>query len=77
VKLVAAVVSREYLSDLKVVIQDPKGKTYLSMTSNGPWTLVKLPEGEYIFQVSTGGQTVVQRKSVGKGFQVLNFLFKP
>jgi len=75
-KLVFAVASREYLADVKVVILDPNGKTYVTTTADGPWMMVKLPEGSYLVQATVGGQTLVQKFKAGKGLQVLNFHWK-
>jgi hypothetical protein len=76
-KLIFAITTREYLSEVKVVIQDSGGKTHLSTTADGPWMLVKIPDGDYIIQATMGAQTVVQRRKAGKAIQVVNFLFKP
>lgn len=75
-KLVFAVASREYLAEVKVVILDPQGKTYVTTTADGPWMMVKLPQGSYLVQATAGGQTLVQKCSIGKGMQVLNFHWK-
>lgn len=75
-KLVFAVKTKEYLSDVRVVIQDPKGKTYLNTTSDGPWMLIKVPEGSYIVQATVSGETLAEKRKVGKGLQVINFHWK-
>jgi hypothetical protein len=47
-KLVFALTSGAYLSNVKVAIADAKGtKTLLEATSDGPWFLAKLPVGNY------------------------------
>lgn len=75
-KLVFAIASGEYLSDVRVVVQDTNGKTYLNTTADGPWVMAKLPEGEYIIQATTGGKTLVQKRQVGKGLQLVYFHWK-
>lgn len=75
-KLVFAVKTKEYLSDVRVVIQDPKGKTYLNTTSDGPWMLIKVPEGSYIVQATVSGETLAEKRKVEKGLQVINFHWK-
>jgi hypothetical protein len=75
-KLVFAVASREYLSDVRVVVQDTNGKTYLNTTADGPWVMAKLPEGEYIIQATVGGETLVQKRKVGKGLELVYFHWK-
>ncbi len=68
--------SREYLSDVKVVVVDGGGKTVLSAESGGPWFFAKFPDGEYTVQATMGNQKEVRRVKVGKGLQTLNFLWK-
>ncbi|MEJ5375104.1 MAG: carboxypeptidase regulatory-like domain-containing protein [bacterium] len=75
-KLVFAMASREYLAEVRVVILDPKGKTYVTTTADGPWMMVKLPQGSYLVQATAGGQTLAQKCNVGKALQVLNFHWK-
>jgi hypothetical protein len=75
-KLVFAMVSKEYLSGINVLIQDSGGKTILSAESAGPWFLLDLPEGEYTIQVAMGNQKQVRKVNVGKGMQTLNFLWR-
>lgn len=75
-KLIFAVASREYLADVKVVILDPNGKTYVTTTADGPWMMVKLPEGSYVIQATVGGQTMVEKLKLGKGLHVVNFHWK-
>ncbi len=71
-KLVFAMTSREYLSDIQVHIQEPSGKVLLSAQSKGPWFLVKLPEGQYTVQASMGQQRKVVKANIGKGLQTLH-----
>jgi hypothetical protein len=75
-KLVFAMVSKEYLSGIKVLIQDGGGKTSLSAESAGPWFLVDLPEGDYTIQAAVGDQRQVRKVQAGKGMQTLNFLWR-
>jgi hypothetical protein len=77
VKLVFALASREYLSDVRVTILDAGGKSYLAATANGPWMLAKLPDADCIIQVALGDQKLVETRKIGKGLQVVNVLFKP
>ncbi|MBW1741479.1 MAG: hypothetical protein JRJ42_10175 [Deltaproteobacteria bacterium] len=76
-KLVFAISSGKYLSNLMVVIKDARGKLLLDMKSNGPWFLVKVPEGQYMITVAHGEQKKVRRIEVGKGIQTVMFLWKP
>jgi hypothetical protein len=46
-KLVFALKSGDYLSDVRVAIQDAGGRTILDTTAKGPWLLARLPPGSY------------------------------
>jgi hypothetical protein len=48
--------SRQYLSDVSVVVLDEKGNEVVSAVSNGPWFYVQLPPGSYQVKVSYKGQ---------------------
>lgn len=60
-KLVFALKSGEYLSDVQVRIADAKGQTLLDTTSEGPWFLVNLPAGNYEVAASFAGKTEKRR----------------
>lgn len=64
-KLVFALQSGNYVSDVKVVIADAKGKTLLDATSAGPWFLVKLPAGNYQIVATFAGNAVKRQVTVG------------
>ena len=57
-KLVFAMTSGSYLSDVRVAIADAKGKTLLEATSDGPWFLAKLPGGRYRVVASYAGKAI-------------------
>jgi hypothetical protein len=42
----------DYLSDIKVTVDDAHGKQILSTTTAGPWLYVKLPQGKYDVKAS-------------------------
>lgn len=65
-KLVFALQSGNYVSDVKVVIADGRGKTLLDTTSAGPWFLVKLPAGNYQIVATFEDKTVKRSVTVGK-----------
>lgn len=46
-RLAFAEASGDYLSGVKVVVEDQDGKELISTTTNGPWLYVKLPAGKY------------------------------
>lgn len=47
VRMAFATTSGEYLSDIRVVMKDTKGKTVLETVSDGPCLLVDAPPGKY------------------------------
>ena len=65
VKLVFALKSGEYLSDVKVTITDAAGKAIVDTMSDGPWLLTKLPPGKYQIAASFAGNTVKRTVAVG------------
>lgn len=64
-KLVFALQSGNYVTDVKVVIADARGKTLLDATSAGPWFLVKLPAGSYQIAATFAGNAVKRSVTVG------------
>jgi hypothetical protein len=61
-KLVFALKSGDYLSNVRVAIADARGNTVLDTTSDGPWLMTKLPAGNYQIAASFGGAT--ERRSI-------------
>ena len=55
-KLVFALASGDYLSNVRVLIADTKGHALLETTADGPWLLAKLPIGEYRITATLAGQ---------------------
>jgi hypothetical protein len=47
VKFVFAETSGDYISDVRVVIEDVHGKRLAHVVTNGPWLYIKLPPGSY------------------------------
>lgn len=73
-KLVFALQSGNYVSDVKVVIADAKGKTLLDATSAGPWFLARLPAGKYQIVATFEGKAVKRPVTVGKAkLQTVDF----
>jgi len=64
-KLVFAMQSGEYASDVKVAIIDAKGKTILDTTSEGPWLLTRLPAGNYQIVASFASKAEKRQVAVG------------
>lgn len=75
-KLVFALRTGEYLSNVKVVIKDEEGRALLSADSNGPWFMARLPEGLYTLEVSFGDSKFTKQVSVGRGLRTILFHWK-
>jgi hypothetical protein len=64
-KLVFALKSGDYVSDVKVTIADAAGKTLLDTTSEGPWFLTRLPAGNYQIVATLAGNAEKRTVAVG------------
>ncbi len=64
-KLVFALKSGDYVSDVKVTIVDAAGKTVLDTTSEGPWFLTLLPVGNYKILATFAGKAEKRTIAVG------------
>ena len=63
-KLVFALKSGAYVSDVRVAIADAAGKTLLDTTSEGPWFLTRLPVGNYQIVATFAGNAVKRQIAV-------------
>lgn len=63
-KLVFALNSGDYVSDVGVSIANAKGKTLLEATSEGPWFYARLPAGNYQVVATLNGKTVKRQVAV-------------
>src|ERR1035437_8864579 len=73
-KLVFAMKSGEFASDVRVVIADAKGKPLLDSTSEGPWFFPRLPAGNYQIAATFAGKTINQRTAIeGKKLRTIDF----
>ena len=64
-KLVFALKSGAFMSEVKVSISDAKGNAVLNTTSDGPWFLAQLPAGSYkIVATSSSGDSITQQAAV-------------
>jgi hypothetical protein len=64
-KLVFALNSGAYVSDVRVAIANAAGKTLLDTTSEGPWFLTRLPVGNYQIVATFAGHAVTRQIAVG------------
>jgi hypothetical protein len=74
-KVVFALASGDYLSNIPVVIAEPGGKEILDTVSTGPWLLVDLPQGRYKVIAHYKDQKKVRMVEVDRGFQTLYCTF--
>jgi len=73
IKMVFALNTGNYVSDVQVKVVDSKGKVVIDDTTNGPWLLAKLPAGSYTATATYNGRPVTQKFSVGKGLKTTQF----
>ena len=64
VKLIFAATEGNYLSDVRVLIEDSQGTKVLEAVSEGPWFYTKLPPGTYNVLAQAEGRTRQQRAQV-------------
>lgn len=75
-KLSFAELTGHYLSGIVVTIKNSEGDIVFNKQSQGPWFLLKLPEGAYQVIASHDGQTKRERVMVGQQCQTLLFHWK-
>lgn len=66
VKMVFALNTGNYVSDVHVTVTDKNGRAVIDDTSNGPWMLANLAPGSYTANATYNGITRTQRFTVGK-----------
>ncbi len=76
-KLIFALSSGAYLSDIKVQIKDGGGATVVDAVSTGPWFFAQLPPGLYTLTVTNKDQTLRKSARVKRSGQTkLNFYWR-
>lgn len=74
-RLAFAEASGDYLSGVKVVVEDQDGKELISTTTNGPWLYVKLPAGKYDVKATVNGKmTGINDLQLSEGHRVSRIL---
>lgn len=64
-KLVFALKSGAFMSNVKVAVSDGRGNAVLDATSDGPWFLANLPPGKYrVVSTSPSGVSITQEAAV-------------
>ena len=75
VKFVFAEASGDYISDVRVVIDDLHGKRLAHVVTNGPWLYVKLPPGSYRVKATYAAAPIeIQRLEVSEGKRLVRTL---
>jgi len=76
VKLMFVEAPKEYVSGVKVKIEDLSGKLLLETTSSGPWFWAKLPQGDYRLIASFRGHREMKHLKVAAGVDTVEFFWK-
>jgi len=76
VKMVFAEAPRDYVSGVKVKIEDHSGKVLLETTSSGPWFFANLPQGDYRLIASFHNHQEMKNLNVASGHQTVEFFWK-
>jgi hypothetical protein len=75
VKFVFADGSGDYVSDVRVVIDDLHGKRLAQVMTNGPWLYVKLPPGRYRVEATYAATPIeIQKLEVSEGKRLVRTL---
>jgi hypothetical protein len=76
VKLIFAEAPKDYISGVKLKIEDPSGKLLLETTSSGPWFWAKLPQGNYRVIASFHDRREMKHLRVAGGAETVEFFWK-
>jgi len=76
VKLMFVEAPKNYVSGVKVKIEDPSGKLLLETTSSGPWFWTKLPQGDYRVIASFHDHREMKLLKVTGGVDTVEFFWK-
>ena len=66
-KMVFALNTGNYVSDVQVKVTDKSGKVVLEDISNGPWLFANLPAGTYTATATYNGTPMTQKVTVARG----------
>jgi hypothetical protein len=76
VKMMFVEAPKDYVSGVKVKIEDPSGKVLLETTSSGPWFFAKLPQGEYRIIATFHNHPEVKNLKVAGSAETVEFFWK-
>jgi hypothetical protein len=74
-KLVFAIKSGEYLSDVKVEISNSVGKKVLDAVADGPWFFTNLAPGKYTITVTMNDKQKQNKVNIVKGQKQISLSF--
>ena len=76
-KVIFALSSGAYLSDIKVQIKDARGATVVDAVSTGPWFFAQLAPGQYTLTVTNKDQTLRKSARIKRSGQTkINFYWR-
>jgi hypothetical protein len=76
VKMVFVEAPKDYVSGVKVKIEDHSGKVLLETTAGGPWFFVKLPQGDYRVIASFHHHREMKNLKVASSHEAVEFFWK-
>jgi len=75
-RLTFAAKSGPYIADVRLLIQDEKGKEIISTDTEGPWFFIDLPPGKYSIKATFKGETKeVMNLSLSKGKSARRYFY--
>lgn len=76
IKMVFVEAPRDYVSGVKVKIEDHSGKMLLETIANGPWLFAQLPQGDYRVEASFHNHRKMKDVKVASAFEQVEFFWK-
>ncbi len=65
----------DYLSDVKVIIDDEHGNEIVNTTTNGPWLYIELPSGKYQVKATFDNRPEeIKNVQISKGHEIARLL---
>jgi len=76
VKMVFVEAPKDYVSGVKVKVEDHGGKMILEATSSGPWFFAKLPQGDYRVIANFRNHQEIRNLKAAGGLETVEFFWK-
>jgi len=74
-KVIFSTKTGDYLSDVLYTVRDTQGGLVTNGVSSGPFLLLGLPAGSYVFEASLEGEKQTQKVTIGAKQAKLQFRF--